>query len=101
MEIYKTINAYDPNVASQLIQLNKNKSTRGHSIKIRRDHANRDIRENYLMQRSATMWNNLPEAVVTAKTTNTFTNSLDKDWENHPLRWEYTTDHDCTIKNIT
>ena len=53
------------------------------------------------MQRAATMWNNLPEAVVTAKTTNTFKNRLHKYWENHPLRWEYTSDHDYTIKNIT
>ena len=65
-------------VASQLIQLNKNKSTRGHLIKMRRDYANRDIRQNYLLQRAATMWNNLPEAVVTAKTTNTFKNRYDK-----------------------
>ena len=33
--------------------------------------------------------------------TNTFKNRLDKYWENHPLRWEYTADHDYTIKNIT
>ena len=32
-EIYKIINVYDPKVATQLIQLNKNKSTRGHSTK--------------------------------------------------------------------
>ena len=30
IEIYKIINVYDPKVASQLIQLNKNKSIRGH-----------------------------------------------------------------------
>ena len=101
IEIYKIINVYDPKVASQLIQFNKNKSTRGHSIKIRTDHANRDIQRNYLMQLAATMWNYLSEAVVTAKTTNTFKNRLDKYWENHPLRWEYTADHDYTIKNIT
>ena len=58
-------------IRGDMIQLNKNKSFRGHSIKIRRDHANRDIRRNYLTQRAATMWNYLPEAVVTAKTTNT------------------------------
>ena len=52
IEIYKIINVHDPKVASQLIQLNKNKSTRGHSIKIRRDHANRDIQRNYLKQRA-------------------------------------------------
>ena len=95
IEIYKIINVYDPKVAFQLIQLNKNESTRGHY------HANRDIRRNYMMQRAATMWNYLPEAVVTVKTTNTFKNRLDKYWENNPLRWEYTADHDYTIKNIT
>ena len=63
IEIYEIINVYDPKVASQPIQLNKNMGTRGHSIKIRRDHANRDIRRHYLMQRAATMWNYLPEAV--------------------------------------
>ena len=52
------------------------------------------------MQRAATMWNYLLEAVVIAKTTNTFKHRLDKYWENHPLRWEYTADHDYTIKNI-
>ena len=40
IEIYKIINVYDTKVASQLIQLNKHKSTRGRSIKIGRDHAN-------------------------------------------------------------
>ena len=47
------------------------------------------------------MRNNLLEAVVTAKTTHTFKNRLDKYWENHPLRWEYTAEHDYTIENIT
>ena len=60
-----------------------------------------DIRRNYLMQRAATMRNDLPEAVVTAKTTNTFKNRLDKYWEDNPLRWEYTADHYYANKNIT
>ena len=68
----------------------------GHSIKIRRNLANRDRRRICLMQRAATMWNNLPEVVETAKTTNTFKNRLD-----HSLRWEYTADHEYTTKTIT
>ena len=64
IEIYTILNVYDPKSVSQLTQLNKNKSSREHLIKIRRDHAISDIRRNHLMQRAATMWSNLPEVVV-------------------------------------
>ena len=83
--INKIINIYDSKLSSQLIQLNKNKSTREHPIKERKDHANRDIRRSYLMQRAATMWNSLTWAGLRAKTTITFKNRLDKFWENHLL----------------
>ena len=74
------------------IQLNKTKSTRGHPIKIKRS-----CQQAHTAKHATKMWNNLQEAVVTAKTTNTFKNRLDKYWENNPLRWGYAADHDYTV----
>ena len=75
----------------KLPNLNLNTATGigGHSQKIRRDHASRDVRRSYLMQRAAAMWNNLPEDVVMSKTLNTYKNRLDIYWKHHPLMWDY------------
>ena len=82
IELYKIKNIYNSNVASQRIQLHTNKNTRGHSIKLRRDHVNRDIRRSFLIQRAA----------ATTRI---------RYWENHPLRSKYTADHEFKAKNIT
>jgi hypothetical protein len=41
-----------------------------------------------------TLWNSLPEEIVSAPTTNTFKNRLDKYWSNQSLMYE---DHKTTI----
>ena len=35
------------------------------------------------------MWNDLPQSVVEAETINTFKNRLDKEWKNHPLKYNH------------
>ena len=52
--------------------------TRGHSRRLRKILVRKQVRRNHLTVRAVNRWNSLPEAVVSAATTNSFKNLLDK-----------------------
>ena len=55
---------------------------RGHSLKLQKHSCKTSIRANFLSNRVVTLWNGLPESVVTAKTVESFKNRLDDHWKN-------------------
>ena len=57
---------------------NRNYNTRGHSLKIDKQHCRTDIRKHFFTQRVVNDWNSLPEEVVECGTIDTFKNRLDK-----------------------
>ena len=58
-----------------------NYGLRGHSLKIRKDRPNFDIRKHFFSQRVVNTWNKLPQHVVDAPSVNSVKNRLDKHWE--------------------
>ena len=49
----------------------------------------RGTQQNSYYYRITKMWNDLPQAVVDAEDINTFKNRLDKEWANHPMRYDH------------
>ena len=58
-----------------------NYGLRRHSLKIRKDRSNLDIRKHFFSQRVVNAWNKLPQHVVDAPSVNSFKNRLDNLWK--------------------
>ena len=94
IEVHKILNYYvaDP---SLVLCRSSQSLTRGHQFKLTKAHCRLNIRQHSFSQRVINTWNNLPEEIVTAKTTNSFKNRLDQRWRDHPARYKW--DYDPSI----
>ncbi len=64
-------------------------TTRGHSKKLFKPGHRTKARGLFFSQRIITMWNNLPEDVITATTINSFKNALDREWADQEFLYNY------------
>ena len=62
--------------------------TRGHSLKLRTGISRLNVRKYFFSQRIVSLWNSLPEEVVTAPSTNSFKARLDRHWESLPTKYD-------------
>lgn len=53
-------------------------STRGHSFRYSREICGCESRQNFLVNRIANKWNELPQEVIDSKTVNEFKNKFDR-----------------------
>jgi ribonuclease P/MRP protein subunit RPP40 len=70
-------------VSSAFLEMETNKTTRGHSKKLKKKTATKACRSNFFSRRITNAWNSLPEEVVSAPTLNTFKTRLDKAWKQY------------------
>ena len=88
IEVYKIFNVYDQDVVPNLPLTDV--CTRGHNMKLAYLRSNKSHPKLHAFsQRVVQPWNDLPQNVVNSKNLNSFKNSLDKYWENHPLKFSY------------
>ena len=55
-------------------------------------HINYNLREHFFSNIIVVIWNSLPNAVVSAESTNTFKNCLDKFWANQDFKFDWKAD---------
>ena len=68
------------NVSTEFLPLDLNKSTRGHSRKLKKIAATKSCRSEFFSRRITNAWNSLPDDVVSAPSLNAFKARLDKTW---------------------
>ena len=61
--------------------------TRGHSLKLQKNHFRLNVRGHFFTQRVINLWNRLREETVSASSLNAFKNRLDAEWEYKD--WKY------------
>ena len=72
IEVYKILtNKYDSRV-NLYHKKQQDSKTRGHSLKLVNNTYHYDLRKFYFAPRIVNVWNSLPEAVISADTTDTF-----------------------------
>jgi len=77
IEVYKIMTGKDKTDREQFFLLaDSNYGLRGHSLKIRKDRPNLDVRKHFFSQRVVNAWNKLPQH-VDALSFNSFKNRLD------------------------
>jgi ribonuclease P/MRP protein subunit RPP40 len=87
IEVYKMLNMYDPQIMPKL-KLNKNQ-TIGHSFKLSKSRAQKDVMKFYFSLRIKDMWNSLPNHVVESDNLLMFKNRLDRAWLNEQFKFQY------------
>ena len=62
--------------------------TRGHLLKLRTGISRLNVRKYFFSQRIVTLWNSLPEEVVTPPSINSFKARLDRHWDSLPTKYD-------------
>jgi len=60
-----------------------------HNLKLVNYRCHYDLRKYFYCTRIINTWNSLPESVISASTTDSFKNKLDKFWNNQDLLYNY------------
>jgi len=61
----------------------------GHNLKLVNYRCHYDLTKYFFCTRIINTWNSLPESVISASTTDSFKNKLDKFWSNPDLLYNY------------
>jgi ribonuclease P/MRP protein subunit RPP40 len=69
--------------------LSHNVLTRGHRFKLFHMHVHYDLRKYFFVNRIVSLWNSLPDYVVSADTVNSFKNRLDKHWLSQDFKFNW------------
>ena len=80
IETYKILTGKVAVNYNQFFELEQDRRTRGHNLKLKIERSIHRSRRMFFSNRVAEAWNRLPEEVVMAKTTNEFKNCLDRHW---------------------
>ena len=89
IEVYKILtNKYDDEVNRNL-GLSKNTCTRGNSLKLSTVRTKYDKRKYFFTIRVVSVWNSLPDSVITAQSINAFKREIDKHWQHEDLLYNY------------
>ena len=78
IEVYKRCHGLYQ--TGQLLVKSKEPRTRGHSLKLHLESCTTRVRHDFFSQRVVSLWNSLPNDVVTATSVNSFKNQLDNHW---------------------
>lgn len=93
IEIYKITSGKYDTKAANFVKFRRDhvgrETARGNSKQLLIQRARLDIRKYNFTLRAAKIWNSLPEDVISAKTTNSFKQRLDKHWENQDILYDY------------
>ena len=63
--------------------------TRGHQLKLYRQRAEKNLRNNFLSLRATSCWNSLPDNVVQAPNTKIFESRLDQYWKEYEGKYNF------------
>ncbi|KAK6171921.1 hypothetical protein SNE40_018342 [Patella caerulea] len=67
----------------QILELDTDKTRRGHSYKLKKRHCKTATRRNFFSYRVVNEWNSLSEDVVSAPSLNAFKSRIDRLWSDH------------------
>jgi len=89
IEVFKILTGkYDTNVTFSF-EKHQDFRTRGHNLKLVNHRCHYDLRKYFFCTQIINTWNCLPESVISASTTDSLKNKLDKFWSNQDLLYNY------------
>ena len=88
IETFKILNNIDVVNKEELFIMDVDQRTRGHNMKIKKQHCRRNPRKLSFANRIISPWNNLPQSVVSSPSVNSFKHNLNNHWKEHPCKFE-------------
>ena len=88
IQIYNLLKTKDTNEEYKYFFEIKENNTRGHNLKLNKEHCRTDIRKNSFALRNINVWNNLRHETVNAKNVNEFKNLIDKELSHLKFTYE-------------
>ena len=95
IEVYKILSGiYDATVTSWLTDrhLESHYDLRGHRFSLNQSQIRYDTRKYNFTNRIISIWNGLPDTVISATTVDTFKARLDRFWQNQEVIYNWKTD---------
>jgi hypothetical protein len=89
IEMFKIINGIYDDKINIKFQRSHVTGTRGNEFKLQHLGSRSNIRRFSFRVRSISIWNSLPNEIVTAGTLNTLKNRIDKFWERQEVKFQY------------
>ena len=93
IEVFKMLNGmYDEDVLPRFEMREDvvSRTNRKHSQQIYITRCNKEVRAQFFTKRVAPVWNGLSQEVVDSPSVDTFKKRLDKFWDEHPMKYDYT-----------
>ena len=91
---------YDGRVTEGMLDISRSHITRGNALKLVKLRCRRGIRKYSFTNRIVDLWNSLSNHTVEAKTMFQFENRLDRHWENHPMKYDFTAEYGPTTGRL-
>ena len=90
LQVFKILQGIDNVDSDKFFTLSSYQATRGHSYKLYKSRTRLNVQTNSFSNCDVDIWNALPDSVVSAVSVNTFKNSLNIHWHNHPFKFNPT-----------
>ena len=78
IEVYKMINKLSNVNFETFFEFDTNRSTRGHSLKLKKKRFNTKLRQHFFTDKIINLWNSLDEQIVSSTSLNCFKNGLEQ-----------------------
>ena len=88
INVYKYLNKIYGTETS-ILPLEQSDRTRGHQMKVKKNHTNTNTRHFFFTQRVTEGWDKLPKEIIDAPSVDAFKNRLDHNFENQPVKYNY------------
>ena len=89
IEVYKILTDKVDMAVSPNLGLSNSKTTRGNALKLSTSRTKYDLRKYSFSVRIASVWNSLPDEVISADSVNTFKTALDNHWKSQDILFDY------------
>ena len=87
--LFKLIRSDDP-LKQRLFSIPKELNTRGHTLRLVKNHSRLKARSNFFVNRVVLVWNSLPEFVVNSSSVNSFKHNLNVHFDGLSLKFDPT-----------
>jgi len=85
--VFKLVHGLEDISPDDLLSLDHNTRTRGHSFKLAKEHTKLYRTRQFFRHRVVTTWNSLPSDVADSPSINAFKTNINNHWKNHPSKF--------------
>ena len=99
IHVYNTVSGKNNNQPTVKFNLSHVSNTRGNIYKMQLTHLHYNLLKRFFSNRIVAIWNSPPNMVVSAESTNTLKNRLDKLWAHQDFKFDWNADITSSVRS--